>query len=99
MAELVVDVNHMVKILPSLELVLIKRSNKFLTAEGEVVFTLVFEEDGKIRVLEMHRGFCHSSLAICLVGNSILLQYQEKKNKMTTSEFNRIAGGVIYKVT
>lgn len=73
-------------------------NNRFLAAEGEVVFTLVFQHNDKIRVLETHRGFCSTTVANCLVRN-IVLPTDEKLNWMTCSELNQFAGGNKYKVS
>lgn len=60
-------------------------SNKFSLTEGEVIFIPVFEDVDKMLVLVIHKGFHHSSVSTCLVGNITLPGDEDKLNKMTIS--------------
>lgn len=73
-------------------------NNWFPEAEGELVFTLVFEEDNKKRVPEMHRGLRSNTVANYLVSSIVMLTDEEKMNAMTCSELHQFACCSKYKV-
>lgn len=63
----------------------------FCTAKGEVAFTLVFQDDNKIHIREMYRGFLSNTMDNLLVTNIILPSDEEKVNGMACSKLNQLA--------
>lgn len=72
-------------------------NNQFLEAKGEIVFSSVFKDDDKKRVLETYYGLCSNIVANCLVSNIVLPADEEKLNSITCL-VNQVAGGSEYKV-
>lgn len=66
---------------------------------GQVVITLAFQDNGKMCVLQMYKGFCSNKMANCLVSNIILPTYVEKVDGMTCSKLNQLVGFYEYKVS
>lgn len=71
----------------------------YLEAEGQLVFTPIFEDDDKKWVLETHKGLCSNIVANCLVSNILLPVDVEKMDGMTCLELNQYVGGSEYKVS
>lgn len=70
-----------------------EESNKFSPTKGKIVFTLMFEDVNKKRVLVTHKRFRHNIVSTYLVSNVTLPQ-----NHIRMSKLNQFIGSVKYKV-
>lgn len=62
--------------------------NRFSNAEGELIFTPIFVDDEKRRVLQRHKGLRSKAMSNCLVSNLLLPANNEKMDDTTCSELN-----------
>lgn len=74
-------------------------NNQFPVADGELVFTHVFEDDDKQRILHMHKGLQFKVVLNYLVSNIILPADVDKMDDMTCSELNQFTSDGEYKVS
>lgn len=72
--------------------------NRFPATEGEIILTMVFQDNNKMRVLETHRGFQSNVLVNCLVNNIVFPDDDNKLSKMICSELNQFIGAAKFKV-
>lgn len=63
-------------------------NDHFLVVKGKLVFTPIFKDNVKIRVLQTYKGVCSNIVVKYLVSNILLSTNVEKMGGMTCSELN-----------